>query len=146
MASETQKKNTGLIRRFIAILLTAISLTFLFWPGMISSSTEEMKEEIEERAEMYEKYSDYSRADAKALAKAEVRNYNVSLSYSAFRRQLSYLSFRQNLEEKYAKRNWKKSYYGRQYSSYTEYINDNMSQDEKESRAMIKYGAIAANV
>ena len=81
MESLFAKPNLKLLRRFLAVVLTLLSLLFLFWPAMVAYSADYREDRLDYYAERYREYEDYSRSDAKAAARAYVAENNV-MGYS----------------------------------------------------------------
>ncbi len=143
---KTYKKSTT-ICRFIAVILTLLSLTSLFWPAMLNYSSEYLDEVKEEREENYRRYDHYNKADAKALANAEIAPVYITGAYSFFsyRNFLSFYFMEQTIEDKNMKNDWNSKGLSRLYRTYQDYLNS-LSTEKKMERTLTIVGAIAVNV
>ncbi len=124
METNSLKGALPLLRRFLAIVLTVLSLLFLFWPSMAAVNSKARKEYLASTAKQYQKDSDsssyyysqydYSKADARAMASAswmmQTTVNRVTFSFLEVRNGLSAGATQNALNEKYAKKAWEENY------------------------------------
>ncbi len=143
----TYRKSTT-ICRFIAVILTLLSLTSLFWPAMLNYSREYLADVKEDREDYYYYHYDHiTKADAKALANAEIAPVYITGAYSFFsyRNFLSFYFMGQSMEDKYMKKDWDSKSLSSHYKTYQDYLNS-LSKEKKLERTTTIAGAIVGNV
>ena len=169
METNSLKSSLPLLRRFLAICLTVLSVMFLFWPSMIAMNSETKSEYIEDTIETYRENYEYSKSDARAYANAQwlgaITSQRISFSFLQVRNGLSAVATENSIRDKYAKkeweenyREWKNSHDGDPYytynydddrvyvSSYKEYVKATRTPNEKKFRSFIGTNAVLVNI
>ncbi len=138
MESKSMKSNLPLVRRCLAIGLVLLSIMFLFWPTVVSTSSRLRNSWIDERADRYVHEYDCSESQARTIASLNLANSLRGLSVLDLRNTLTYYALHQSVEDAY-----KKDTRGEDW--FDNYL-DTLRDDQKTERTLNTLGGVCVNV